>query len=45
MAAPAPNQQSPDRTALLRNGGMTAISDHDAYIAAAPEQFRPLLDT
>ena len=24
---------------------MTAISDHDAYIAAAPEQFRPLLAT
>lgn len=22
---------------------MTAISDHDEYIAAAPEQFRPLL--
>lgn len=22
---------------------MTTISDHDAYIAAAPEQFRPLL--
>lgn len=29
---------------LLQNGGMT-ISDHNAYIAAAPDQFRPLLAT
>ena len=29
---------------MLKNGGMT-VSDHDAYIAAAPERFRPLLAT
>ncbi len=50
-ALPSPNRRSPhetpllrDESALLKNGGMT-ISDHDAYIAAAPERFRPLLAT
>lgn len=43
-ALPPPNRQSRDEASLWKNGGMT-ISDHDAYIAAAPEQFRPLLAT